>query len=81
MRATGTRRALLRARRRRGDAARLIDRYGYEPEDEHGRHLLALKTRPAPITIEPGGQIELSGEQCETIHCAHQGILAACRSS
>ena len=24
------------------------------------------------ITIEPGGQIELSGEQCETIHCAHR---------
>ena len=49
---------------------RLIDRYGYEPDDEHGR-IIALKGERAPITIEPGGQIELSGEQCETIHCAH----------
>jgi glutamate--cysteine ligase len=49
---------------------RLVDRYGYEPDDEHGR-FVALKGERAPITIEPGGQIELSGEQCETIHCAH----------
>ena len=50
---------------------RLIDRYGYEPDDEHGR-IIALRGERAPITIEPGGQIELSGEQCETIHCAHR---------
>jgi glutamate--cysteine ligase len=50
---------------------RLVDRYGYEAADEHGR-LIALTGERAPITIEPGGQIELSGEQCETIHCAHQ---------
>jgi glutamate--cysteine ligase len=49
---------------------RLIDRYGYEPDGEHGR-IIALKGGRAPITIEPGGQIELSGEQCDTIHCAH----------
>jgi glutamate--cysteine ligase len=49
---------------------RLTDRYGYEPDDEHGR-IISLKGERAPITIEPGGQIELSGEQCETIHCAH----------
>jgi glutamate--cysteine ligase len=49
---------------------RLIDRYGYEANGEHGR-IIALNGERAPITIEPGGQIELSGEQCETIHCAH----------
>ena len=49
----------------------LAERHGYQPEDEHGR-ILALKTERASITIEPGGQIELSGEQCETIHCAHR---------
>jgi len=49
----------------------LAERHGYEPEDEHGR-ILALKTPRASITIEPGGQIELSGEQCETIHCAYR---------
>lgn len=50
---------------------RLIDGYGYQPDDEHGR-IIALKGERAPITIEPGGQIELSGEQCETIHCAFE---------
>lgn len=50
---------------------RLIDRHGFTADDEDGR-LIALKGDRAPITIEPGGQIELSGEQCETIHCAHR---------
>lgn len=49
---------------------RLAERYGYEPVEEDG-HVLALKGERAAITIEPGSQIELSGEQCETIHCAH----------
>jgi glutamate--cysteine ligase len=50
---------------------RLIDRHGFTADDEADR-LIALKGDRAPITIEPGGQIELSGEQCETIHCAHR---------
>jgi glutamate--cysteine ligase len=50
---------------------RLIDRYGYAADEEHGR-VIALQGERAPITIEPGGQIELSGEQCETIHCANE---------
>ncbi len=50
---------------------RLIERHGYDPDDEEGR-IIALGGNRAPITIEPGGQIELSGEQCETIHCAHR---------
>src|SRR6516225_7997894 len=50
---------------------RLVERYDFEPNDEHGR-LIALNHNLAPITIEPGAQIELSGEQCETIHCAHR---------
>src|SRR5579859_4332850 len=49
---------------------RLIDRYGYEANGEHGR-IIALNGERAPITIEPGGQMEPSGEQCETIHCAN----------
>lgn len=48
----------------------LVDRYGWQPEEEHGR-VLSLSRDAARITIEPGAQIELSGEQCETIHCAH----------
>jgi glutamate--cysteine ligase len=49
---------------------RLAERYGYEPDEEQGR-VVGLKGERAAITIEPGSQIELSGEQCETIHCAH----------
>ncbi len=65
----------------------MADRYGYEPETEEGR-ILALKGERASITIEPGGQIELSGEQCETIHCAHhefslhvEQLVNACREA
>ena len=47
----------------------LADRYNFEADDEEGR-VLALRTKGSSITIEPGGQIELSGEQCDTIHCA-----------
>jgi glutamate--cysteine ligase len=50
---------------------RLVDRYGYEPDEEEGR-LLALHRDAISITIEPGGQIELSGAQCETIHEAQR---------
>jgi glutamate--cysteine ligase len=49
---------------------RMANRWDWEPEEEHGR-ILALRGPRARITIEPGGQIELSGEQCPTIHCAH----------
>ncbi len=66
---------------------RLADRYGYERETEEGR-ILALKGDRASVTIEPGGQIELSGEQCETIHCAQHEfslhvdqLMNACRES
>jgi len=63
----------------------LADRYGYEADDEEGR-VLALRTKRSSITIEPGGQIELSGEQCDTIHCAQhefsghvEQLMNACR--
>jgi glutamate--cysteine ligase len=49
----------------------LAERYGYEPEDEEGR-IIALKGPASSITLEPGGQIELSGEQCADIHCAQR---------
>jgi glutamate--cysteine ligase len=51
----------------------LAVRFGYEPEEEEGR-VIGLNGDRAQITIEPGGQIELSGEQCETIHCAHREL-------
>jgi glutamate--cysteine ligase len=50
---------------------RMAERFGWQPDEEHGR-ILALRGERASITIEPGGQIELSGEQCGTIHCAQE---------
>src|SRR4030095_13423710 len=47
----------------------LADSLGWEPVEEEG-HVIALRGERANITLEPGAQVELSGEQCETIHCA-----------
>jgi glutamate--cysteine ligase len=46
----------------------LSERFGWEPEEQDG-HIIALARANAQITLEPGGQIELSGEPCESIHC------------
>lgn len=48
---------------------RLADRYGWEPVEEDGR-IVALGGRKASVTLEPGGQLELSGQLCESVHCA-----------
>ncbi|MEO8601132.1 MAG: glutamate--cysteine ligase [bacterium] len=48
---------------------RLADGYGWEPIEEEGR-MIALQGRKASITLEPGGQFELSGELCDSVHCA-----------
>ena len=52
----------------------LAARYHWEPKEEDG-HVIALARDGASITLEPGAQLELSGEQCSTIHCTH-GELA-----
>ena len=48
---------------------RLAERYGWEPVEEDGR-TVALRGRQASVTLEPGGQLELSGQLCESVHCA-----------
>lgn len=53
---------------------RLAERFGWTPKRERGR-LIALTGRDANITVEPGGQLELSGEQCSSIHCAHEELI------
>lgn len=53
---------------------RLADRYGWDPKRERGR-IIALTRGDANITVEPGGQLELSGEQCTSIHCAHRELI------
>jgi len=49
----------------------LIEEYNWEPHEEDG-HVIGLVRDKAQVHLEPGGQIELSGEPCETIHCTHE---------
>jgi glutamate--cysteine ligase len=46
---------------------RAFDRYGYEPFEEDGRVIASVK-RGLTISIEPGGQIELSGRPFADVH-------------
>ncbi|MGH7822867.1 MAG: glutamate--cysteine ligase [Candidatus Binatia bacterium] len=49
---------------------RMADRFGWTPRLEAGR-IIALTGERATITLEPGAQLELSGEACDSIHCAY----------
>ncbi len=53
----------------------LRDRFGWDPIIEGG-HLIGLKRDGASVSLEPGGQFELSGAPLETIHqtCREVGI-------
>ncbi|MCX8071816.1 MAG: glutamate--cysteine ligase [Candidatus Binatia bacterium] len=46
---------------------RMADRFGWTPVVEDGR-VIALAGERASITLEPGGQLELSGEQWRNVH-------------
>ena len=50
------------------------ERYGWEPVYE-GENLIALSKGQCAITLEPGGQLELSGAPLKTLHetCAEVG--------
>jgi glutamate--cysteine ligase len=45
----------------------LRDRYGWAPVEEAGK-LIGLEKDGANVSLEPGGQLELSGAPLETIH-------------
>ncbi len=51
----------------------LAERYGWEPREEDGR-TVALAREGASITLEPGGQLELSGVQCPNLHCTKEEL-------
>lgn len=44
-----------------------LTRFGWEPFEEHGK-LIALTKDGASVTLEPAGQLELSGAMLENIH-------------
>ncbi len=56
----------------------LADRFGWEPKDEEG-HVVALLRDGASITLEPGGQVELSGKQCDSLHCTYDEMMTHVR--
>lgn len=41
---------------------------------EEGGRLIALEDGLASITLEPGGQLEMSGQQCASLHCAREEL-------
>ena len=51
----------------------LAERHGWEPKEEDGR-TVALARGGATITLEPGGQLELSGAQFATLHSADEEL-------
>ena len=53
--------------------AGLLDRFEWEPVHEDG-NLVALRDENASITLEPGGQLEMSGQQCDSLHCAAEEL-------
>src|SRR5688572_14914806 len=44
-----------------------LTRFGWQPVEEHGK-LIALAKNGASVTLEPAGQLELSGAMLENIH-------------
>src|SRR5208282_4031627 len=47
----------------------LVSKYDWVPEREHeGGPVIALVRGGASVTLEPGGQLELSGAQSENVH-------------
>src|ERR1700744_2783570 len=59
-----------------------MKRFGWEPVNE-GEHIIGLKQDGASLSLEPGGQFELSGAPLKTVHetCAEVNThLEQCRA-
>ncbi|MBP2298170.1 glutamate--cysteine ligase [Azospirillum picis] len=50
-----------------GELLTRLTRFGWQPVEENGK-VIALVQDNANITLEPGGQVELSGAPLETLH-------------
>ncbi|HET8541782.1 MAG TPA: glutamate-cysteine ligase family protein, partial [Anaeromyxobacter sp.] len=60
---------------------RAFTRFGYEPFEEEGR-IIASQKKGLTVSIEPGGQIELSGRPFADVHVVAAELdrhLAKCR--
>jgi glutamate--cysteine ligase len=53
----------------------LAEDHGWAPKEEAGR-VIALKRERVSISLEPGGQVELAGEECETLHCTRRELAS-----
>jgi len=53
----------------------LADEFDWEPKEESGR-VVALRRGHTSITLEPGGQVELAGEACRTLHCTRKELVS-----
>lgn len=52
----------------------LHDRYPRWNPVLEGENVIALEDGLASITLEPGGQFEMSGQQCDSLHCANEEL-------
>lgn len=54
--------------------AELAERFPQWNPVHEGAEVIALEDGRASITLEPGGQLEMSGEQCGSLHCAKEEL-------
>jgi len=54
--------------------AGLRDRFPQWSAVMEGPNIVALEDGLSSITLEPGGQLEMSGQQCDSLHCAHEEL-------
>jgi glutamate--cysteine ligase len=52
---------------------RAYSRWGYEPFEEHG-HAIAAQKGGLTVSIEPGGQVELSGRPFQDVHAVAEEL-------
>ncbi len=54
---------------------RRLERPGHWEAIRESEHVIALQGNASSVTLEPGGQLELSGELCPDLHCCHGGFF------
>ena len=52
----------------------LYERFPQWKPVHEGPNIIALEDGLSSITLEPGGQLEMSGQQCDSLHCANDEL-------